>query len=215
VVELEMRHQFVPCEGAELSLRLDARVYARDEARVGSIHWVVLEPHGMQVSGLAVAEPGLLARQVLVAPAEIQAVAPNSDAIRLRLDRHQFEALPDHTPDDYVPPAPLWPDALRLGLGASAYVATESHVGLTRAAIRKGDVVTDRGGNRLGTADALRLDRGSSRLVAIVARCAGRGLPNAHATVECKLPAEWLARVGEGRVHLSVDRDVVEQSAQP
>jgi hypothetical protein len=209
-----MRHQFVSCEGAELSLRLDARVYARDEAPLGFVHWVVLETPDFQVSGLAVAEPGLLARQVLVAPADIEAVAPSGDALRLRVDRHEFEALPDHTPDDYVPPAPSWTDSLRLGLGASAYVATEGHATLVRAAIRKGDVVTDHSGQRLGTVEALCLDRGSRRLAAIIARSArGRG-PSSAQGVDWKLPAEWVARVGDDHVYLSVDGDVVERSAE-
>jgi uncharacterized protein YrrD len=214
VVERDMPHQFVPCQGAELSLRLDARVYARDEAPLGFVHWVVLETPGFQVSGLAVAEPGVLARQVLVAPGDIEAVAPTGDALRLRVDRHEFEALPDHTADDYVPPAPSWSDALRLGLGASAYVATESHAGAVRAAIRKGDVVTDSTGQRLGTIEALCLDRGSGRLAAIIAKSArGRGPSNSKG-VDWKLPAEWVARVGEDRVYLSVDADTVERSSQ-
>jgi hypothetical protein len=132
----------------------------------------------------------------------------------LRVDRHEFEALPDHTPDDYVPPAPSWTDSLRLGLGASAYVATEGHATLVRAAIRKGDVVTDHSGQRLGTVEALCLDRGSRRLAAIIARSArGRG-PSSAQGVDWKLPVEWVARVGDDHVYLSVDGDVVERSAE-
>jgi hypothetical protein len=207
-----VRKDFVPCVGAELSVRLDARFYTRDEAPVGFVHWVVVEPPGFDVSGFVVAEPGLLARQVMVEPQHVEAATPEGDVLRLHLTRHEFEALPDHTPDNYVPPAPSWTDALRLGLGASAYVATEGHTGWARVAFRKGDLVTDRAGQQLGTAEGMCLDRDSRRLVATIAR-SSQGRLHGVRNGAWKVPADWLERLGDGRAHLSVDRDVVERSA--
>jgi sporulation protein YlmC with PRC-barrel domain len=208
-----MGNEFIRCEGAELCMRLNARVQAGDQAPVGFVHWVVVDSSSFAVAGLVVAEPGLLARQVLVSPAHVEAATPEGEALRLRIGRHDLEALPDHTPDDYLPPAPSWTDALRLGLGASAYVATEGHSAQARAALKHGYDVTDRAGRRLGRAEGLCLIPRDGRLAAIVARPAEarRGL-SSHETY--RLPADWLMAIGEGRVQMRVELDDVVTRAE-
>ncbi len=208
-----MVYEFIPCQGAESCMRLNARVRARDEAPVGFVRWVVVDRPSFDLAGLVIAQPGLLARQVLVPPAEVDTGTCEGETLRLRINRHDLEALPDHTPDDYVPPAPSWSDALRLGLGASAYMATEGHAAVVRAAVKQGDVITDRTGQRLGTTEGLCLDPRGGRLTAIVVRSDEGGLR--RATYEAfRLPADWLAAMGDGRIQLRVNRDDVVGDAE-
>jgi hypothetical protein len=123
-----MGKDFVPCEGAELSMRLNARVHARDEGPVGFVHWVIVDRPNLDIAGLVIAEPGLLARQVLVPAAEVEAATREGETLRLRITRHELEALPDHTPDDLChQPSRGW-----MPFGWAAARALTSAPGVTR-----------------------------------------------------------------------------------
>jgi hypothetical protein len=209
-----MEKQLIPCEDAEVTLRLDARVCTRDGKPIGFVHWVVIDPSRLEVAGLVVAEHGLLARQVLVPTAQVEAATLHGEVVQLRLSRQDLEALPDHTADDYVPPPPSWSDVFRLGLGTSAYLGGASGAQLGRAALSKGDVILDRGGQRIATAAALCLEPRSGRLVAIVANCAGGRHAGEGAGDAWKLPADWVEVLGESRARLRVDHDAVEREAE-
>jgi uncharacterized protein YrrD len=209
-----MEKQFIPCRSAEVSLRLDARVCTRDGKPIGFVHWVVVDPSPLAVTGFVVAEPGLLARQVLVPTGDVEAATPDGEVVQLRLSRQNLDALPDHAADDYVPPPPTWSDVLRLGLGTSAYLGGARGATPGRAALCKGDVILDRAGQRLGSASAVCLDPSSGRLVAIVASSAGGRHSSQSAGDAWKLPADWVEDLGEGRARLRVDHEAVERCAE-
>jgi sporulation protein YlmC with PRC-barrel domain len=132
-----------------MRIDLDAKVRTRDGEEAGSVQRAVVDPRTNEVMELVVSTGGWLGRDVLVPRTEIESAEADGGAIRLRLTKHELEALPAYVPANYVMPPVgaamplgygfpesgfLWPVGFTAATGVGYVPATDAPVPGTAAA---------------------------------------------------------------------------------
>ena len=203
-----------------MRVALDARVLSREGDEIGSMRRVIINPRTSAVSAFVVKTGGLLGHEVLIAVEEIDELADDGGAIRVRLSKEQFKDFPPYRPSEYVLPpsdttAPslagfpygsyLWPAAAPDATGVSEPAIPGEHIepsGVVVATrLGRRTTVVDSHGEHLGVVDQVLFDDETERLMGFVLHT------DEGDTVEVQ--GGLIAFVDEDRVQLSVDRDAL------
>lgn len=201
-----------------MRIDLGAKVRTRDGHDAGKVRRVIIDPTSQRIIGFVVSTGGLLGREVIVG--EEAFVTATGDTVLLGLTKDDLNRQPDYVEDSYTLPPIGWVAPLGFGYPADAYLlpivivpppATPSRA----PTIKKGDAVKDRDGDTAGVVNELLFDASTGEISGFIVK-AGGGLQRLVGGGKiAEIPIDAVARVAEGTIHLSVDREEIVGQEEP
>jgi uncharacterized protein YrrD len=198
----------------ETTISAGTDVYSSDRQKVGSVAYVVVDPHSFHITDIIVSTGSFLGRDVVVPVDQID--REDEDGVYLKIDKDGLKACPDYvdvnyeTPPSTWLPAPgltypagtlLWPAGVEYPEEASVTVNTpKGTVGL-----HAGMDVVSSDGHKVGSIDAMITDEQSGDVIGFVVKH-GFLFPN-----DTTIPVSQVASVENDQVKLSLSRDDAER----
>lgn len=206
-----------------MQVDLHAKVRTRDGASAGGVQKAIVDPSANQVTDFVVSTGGLFGYDVMVPRQRLESSSREGDELCLDLTRDELKNLPRYEPDDYTVPTVGWLTPVGYGAyPASAFVWPISYVPTDFSpnlvppeddesrseewpAIEKGAAVRDRGDEKIGVVEDVRLDPTTGQLQALVVRAGGTLQRFLGGGETHEVRRSEIERVGDGNVYLRVD----------
>lgn len=192
-------------------------VIGSDGQKLGTVAYIVVDPHTLKITDLVVSTGAILGRDVVVPEADVARV--ESGRVCLTIDKDGLKQLKDYVDVEYTTPPPEWVPAAGFTYPTGAmlwptgiYYPEMTKVRVNTPAgtvgIHQGMDVVSRDGHKVGSIDAITSDPQTDEVTEIVVK---HGFIFTHDTA---IPASHIANIEGDQVKLDLDQNQVKQLEQ-